>query len=260
MRAAARRATIVAVSAGDAAVLAGLRPDWARLLAQLAHPHAWVAGSGADGAVSGLAGAALWFVAAWLGLGLLAAVTARLPGALGRAAGAAGRVLLPRLVQRLFAGSAGLGVLLAPVSAMAAPAHAASSARPIPASASRIDAPTPLPAPTWPTTAHPAPTDAGPTPTGKPPSRSRPSEHPAQSSRTDPPHSTRALRVRTGDSLWLIAARRLGADASPRQVAVEWPRWYTANHDVVGPDPALIRPGQVLHAPPATTYPEEASR
>ena len=52
-----------------------------------------------------------------------------------------------------------------------------------------------------------------------------------------------------GDSLWAIAARHLGPQATRRQVAHEWPRWYAANRKVIGPDPNLIRVGQVLTAP-----------
>lgn len=57
--------------------------------------------------------------------------------------------------------------------------------------------------------------------------------------------------VRSGDTLWSIAARHLGPEAAPEDVAAEWPRWHAANRDVIGPDPDLIRPGQVLVAPSA---------
>jgi nucleoid-associated protein YgaU len=52
-----------------------------------------------------------------------------------------------------------------------------------------------------------------------------------------------------GDSLWAIAARHLGHHATPLQVAREWPRWYAANRTVIGPNPNLIRVGQVLTVP-----------
>jgi nucleoid-associated protein YgaU len=52
-----------------------------------------------------------------------------------------------------------------------------------------------------------------------------------------------------GDSLWVIAARHLGPQATRQQVAREWPRWYAANRKVIGPDPNLIRVGQVLTPP-----------
>lgn len=64
--------------------------------------------------------------------------------------------------------------------------------------------------------------------------------------------------VRSGDTLWSIAARHLGPDASPEDIAAEWPRWHQANRDLIGPDPDLIRPGQELVAPP-TYAPTHAS-
>ena len=57
--------------------------------------------------------------------------------------------------------------------------------------------------------------------------------------------------VRAGDSLWQIAQEHLAPAASPAQIAAAWPDWYAANRAVVGADPNLIRPGQVL-ARPAT--------
>jgi nucleoid-associated protein YgaU len=55
--------------------------------------------------------------------------------------------------------------------------------------------------------------------------------------------------VHPGDSLWLITANRLGPHASASAVAAQWPRWYAANRATIGPDPDLLIPGQVLHAP-----------
>lgn len=57
--------------------------------------------------------------------------------------------------------------------------------------------------------------------------------------------------VRRGDTLWSIAARQLGPDASEAEVAAAWPRWFSANRHVVGSDPDLLLPGQVLRAPEA---------
>ncbi|MBB2922939.1 LysM peptidoglycan-binding domain-containing protein [Cellulomonas cellasea] len=57
--------------------------------------------------------------------------------------------------------------------------------------------------------------------------------------------------VAAGDSLWRIAQRALGPDATDQEVAAEWPRWYAANADVIGADPDLVVPGQVLRAPGA---------
>jgi hypothetical protein len=59
----------------------------------------------------------------------------------------------------------------------------------------------------------------------------------------------REVVVVRGDSLWSIAARHLPDGASDAQVADAVQRWYAANVGVVGNDPDLVRPGQVLVAP-----------
>lgn len=55
--------------------------------------------------------------------------------------------------------------------------------------------------------------------------------------------------VRVGDSLWSIAASRLGPFATDVEVAQEWPRWYRANVGIIGPDANLLQPGQILRVP-----------
>jgi len=55
--------------------------------------------------------------------------------------------------------------------------------------------------------------------------------------------------VHRGDTLWDIAARHLGDQATDQDVAEAWPRWYAANRDVVGDDPDLLHPGQRLVVP-----------
>ncbi|MFD7154641.1 LysM peptidoglycan-binding domain-containing protein [Kribbella sp. NPDC059898] len=57
--------------------------------------------------------------------------------------------------------------------------------------------------------------------------------------------------VREGDSLWSIAARELGPSATNEAIAARWHDWYSANRHVIGNDPDLILPGQVLRTPPA---------
>lgn len=53
-----------------------------------------------------------------------------------------------------------------------------------------------------------------------------------------------------GDTLWSIAARRSGPFANDVDVALNWPKWYAANKELIGDDPSLLRPGQVLQPPP----------
>ena len=65
------------------------------------------------------------------------------------------------------------------------------------------------------------------------------------------------LVVHRGDSLWSIAARHLGREATTSQIDAEWHRWFAANRLVIGDDPNAIRPGQVLSSP--TSAPAEQS-
>lgn len=65
-----------------------------------------------------------------------------------------------------------------------------------------------------------------------------------------PEQETRVV-VRAGDTLWAIAARHLGPEATDQDVAEAWPRWYAANRHLIGDDPDLILPGQELRVPGA---------
>jgi hypothetical protein len=67
----------------------------------------------------------------------------------------------------------------------------------------------------------------------------------------DDHHQAAAVAVLAGDTLWDIAARHLGPGAPDAGIALEWPRWYEANKGTIGPDPDVLRPGQVLLPPPA---------
>lgn len=60
----------------------------------------------------------------------------------------------------------------------------------------------------------------------------------------------RTVQVRPGDSLWAIASRALGPDASTADVASYWHRVHALNAAVIGDDPDLLRPGQQLRLPP----------
>jgi nucleoid-associated protein YgaU len=56
--------------------------------------------------------------------------------------------------------------------------------------------------------------------------------------------------VQRGDSLWRIARRLLGGNASAASVQSYSNRLYSANKKTIGGNPNLIRPGQKLTLPP----------
>lgn len=83
-----------------------------------------------------------------------------------------------------------------------------------------------------------------------PPGTATPPPSTAQpSGAADAPAAAETATVRPGDSLWSLAAARLAGRPTDAEIAAAWPRWYEANRDVVGPDPDLLLPGQVLTVP-----------
>lgn len=66
----------------------------------------------------------------------------------------------------------------------------------------------------------------------------------------EPASVRREVSVRAGESLWTIAARELGPGASEVEIAARWPLWYQANRNIIGADPNVLLPGQLLSPPP----------
>ena len=66
------------------------------------------------------------------------------------------------------------------------------------------------------------------------------------------PRAAETHVVRAGDSLWSIAAQRVGD-------ATLWPVLYRANRDQIV-DPSLLYPGQRLSIPPAASFREAAAQ
>jgi nucleoid-associated protein YgaU len=64
-----------------------------------------------------------------------------------------------------------------------------------------------------------------------------------------PTGAANEVAVLSGDTLWNIAARELGPAATDVEVALRWPRWYLANRDVIGENPDVLLPGQILKSP-----------
>jgi nucleoid-associated protein YgaU len=210
--------------AADIAALVTLAPNWSALGHHLVTADAWVATVGADQAAASITGAALWLCAAWLGVVLAVMALSRAPGWLGPVGRRLTRLIAPAAAVRVIAGIAGLSISLGVI------APAAALAGPIAGPASSSSAPawpmSPI-APSWPLTT------PGPLP---------------------PPAATPAGQhvVAAGDCLWSLAAAQLGPAGRPPQIATLARAWYAANRAVIGPDPALLHPGQLLVEPGRT--------
>lgn len=264
------RLSIAALLSLDTVVLCRLVPRFGELAHELRAPHAWVATAGADGAASTAAAALLWLVALWLALGLLASLSAVLIGREDGVLGTCARRITPALLRKLVSASVGASIALTPVAAWATATPGCTMlSKPAPAGSiigagTGSPAGTPVagqltewPSPSWPLDAAgsvsvppPPSTDVGlPAASGTKP---MPPVVPTPALPLDPepnPPTDGNVVVKPGDSLWLIAAQRLGPSATEEQIAVSWPYWYRANRRSIGRDPNLLRPGEQLIAP-----------
>jgi nucleoid-associated protein YgaU len=212
-------------------------------------------GPAEPGAVVALAAAlSAWVVLTWLTVAMSAALVTAAVAGVGSRAHAAALALAPGAARRIVSAALGLAIVGTPVAA-ALPADAGVAS--VLTAADRSDqAGQQVDLATAPVPDRPAATvPAGWTP-DRPVLPHRRSAHEEAAARlvTGPTRAERRVAdevvVRRGDSLWEIAARHLGPDASAADVAVEWPRWHQANRDVIGADPDLLIPGQRL-VPPA---------
>jgi len=274
------------VSLGVGAPLTGL---WlASVAADHWHVMTGPAPATPEEALTALAAALGAAVAAWLWLGLLLALLGHLPGAVGVRCRVVAERTTPEVVRRCAAVvvGAGLAGALAPGTATAADGRLAggssTSAESLSASLSPSFSPTTtlrgtvpdaaapyagVPSPAFSPTEMPAQPSDVPAHPGEAPARStaasstpapgwtpsRPPVRPQPSTRlvTTAPaaEGPRETVVRRGDTLCDIVRAHLGPDATDAEVAAEWPRWHATNRAVIGADPDVLLPGQVLHAP-----------
>jgi hypothetical protein len=218
----------VAAVAATGTALPALAPDPLGSARSLGGLQRLADTAGADTVVVRVAGLLLWLVWAWgaVGLGLTAATA--LPGAAGALARLLLRVAVPGAARRCAGLALGVGIGLngsvVAGAVLASPALAVVPAGP----------PTAPAVPDWPTATPEAPAP------------------PVGPDRPASPGTATHLVVR-GDCLWRIAASALddGHGASAAEVAGAVRAWWSANASVIGPDPDLLLPGQVLHAPAA---------
>jgi nucleoid-associated protein YgaU len=222
-----RRLVATATAMGAiAVVLALLTPPLGAMADALSAPQRTVDSQGSDVLISAAVGLLAWIVWAWGALGLTLTAASALPGLAGGAARLAVQVVLPAGTRRSAALLLGLGLgVAAPVMGAAWPALA-------PVASAAADAPD------WPVGADPV----SDWPTGT---------ESAPEAATEPGEVRRVV-VR-GDCLWHIAADsllgELGRLPTDGEIATAVHAWWSANADVIGPDPDLLLPGQVLRPP-----------
>ncbi|MGY1986943.1 LysM peptidoglycan-binding domain-containing protein [Blastococcus sp. SYSU DS0669] len=224
--------------AGIAAVLVLLAPVPPTSVSAVAAAQRTADTVGADALVVHLVGLLAWVVWGWGALGLALTATAALPGAAGALAAGALRGLLPSGARRAAALALGIGLGIAPpVLGAAAPGLPLTSA----AAAADPGVTAGLPGqavPDWPAPVAPTAPDGDP--------RNAIPDWP------EAPAAGEHVVVR-GDCLWTIAAGHLartgGAQPSTAEVATAVAAWWHANAEVIGPDPDLLLPGQVLRPP-----------
>jgi hypothetical protein len=167
--------------------------------------------AGADVLLLSAAGLTAWAVWAWGVLGLALTAASLAPGLIGSSARLLVRVVLPSGARRGAALALGIGLGVAAPVLVGVPQD---SGRPVLAAAVTPVTVTPAGVPDW------------------------PAEQTAS-----------AHVVVPGDCLWDIASGRLGAAPTDAEIAAAVPAWWSVNAEVIGPDPDLILPGQVLRPP-----------
>jgi resuscitation-promoting factor RpfA len=207
---------------------------------------------------------AAWVGLCWLGIAVVLEVASTLPGAAGRGCAAVAAKTSPMLVRRIVHAVIGVSVLAGPLTAGSAFADGTSTTT---STSALVDRPNSLGVPTLaaPSSA-PLALDRPATafvPSLPPPAAKRTAAGPAAlvtgvahrdaGDRGD--RSTHGYVVLRGDTLWDIAARHLGPGATAVDISRAWPAWYDANRAVIGPDPGVISPGQLLVPPSMVTSP-----
>ncbi|WP_369253463.1 hypothetical protein [Geodermatophilus amargosae] len=224
---------LVVTTAAMAAVAVGLRaltPDLAAVVYTGGDLQSLVDSGGPEALLLAGVAALAWAVWVWGALGLALTALSALPGLAGAAAGLVLRCVVPASGRRAAALALGIGLATAP--AVAGCATAAPSPAVV-AAAAETTAQAVAGVPDWPAE---APADAA----------------PALPDWPSPAHGDHV--VLRGECLWTIAAAdlrsRTGAEPTDARVADAAGRWWAANAAVIGPDPDLLLPGQVLRPPP----------
>ncbi|SNR89201.1 hypothetical protein SAMN04488107_0480 [Geodermatophilus saharensis] len=228
-----RLVVTTAVMAAVAAGLGALTPDLPALPAHGLDLQRVVDAAGPETVLLTGVAAVAWLVWTWGALGLALTALSALPGLAGAAARVLLRGLLPASGRRAAALALGIGLVTAPTLTACTTAAGA----PVVVAAADTRAPS---VPDWPTRAPAATVPDWPAPPG-PAAPDRPGPTPAD-------HV-----VLRGECLWSIAGAdlqaRTGRHPTEAEVLTAVDRWRTVNAAVIGDDPDLLLPGQVLRPP-----------
>ena len=220
-----RLVATTAAMAATAAVLRLLTPDLAWIATGDGDLQRAVDVAGPEALLLTAVAAVAWLVWAWGALGLVLTALSALPGLAGAVARVVLRGVLPASARRAAALALGVGLVTAP--ALTACTAAVPPTVAVETAATAVSA-----VPDWP--AAPATSEWAP---------------------PDWPAPERGDHVvLRGECLWSIAEAdlraRSGLEPGDGEVAAAVARWWAANTDVIGPDPDLLLPGQVLRPPP----------
>ncbi|MGY1670184.1 hypothetical protein [Geodermatophilus sp. SYSU D00710] len=235
-----RLVATTAAMAGMAAVLRVLTPDLAALTAVEFDPQRIADTAGPETLLLAAVAAAAWLVWAWGALGLVLTALSALPGLAGAVAGAVLRHLLPASARRAAALALGVGLVAAPA---LTGCTTTVSAPPV-APAAAVQAAT---VPDWPPASSAPAAASGPAPAAAVP------DWPAAAVPDWPAPAPGDHVVLRGECLWSIAEAdlraRTGREPTDAEVAGAVHGWWRANAAVIGDDPDLLLPGQVLRPP-----------
>ncbi|PRZ38584.1 hypothetical protein CLV47_12051 [Antricoccus suffuscus] len=202
------------------ACLTGCRligPSWRDVYHLATAPQQFTRVVGADHVVLVLVGVALWVLCGWLTIAIACWAGAALPGRSGRTLGRIAGLISPRLIRRALGIAVGisLGPGIVQVAAASPPAAPVAVVAELPQD-------------------------------GTTPSLTSGVDWPV-----DPaaPAATSTIAAHPGDCLWSLAEAHLGYGATIAEISSEVDRWWDANAEVIGGDPDLLFPGQVLVVP-----------
>ncbi len=231
---------LVVTTAAMAAVAAGLwalTPDLAAVTTSGFDLQRVVDTSGPETLLLTAVATGAWLAWGWGALGLVLTALSALPGLVGLAADAVLRRLLPASGRRAAALALGVGLAAAPA------LTGCTTAAPAPVVVLAADTEAPA-VPDWPA----VPSPAVPPPAESAPAGSVPADIPDWPAPAPGDHV-----VLRGDCLWAIAEAdlraRTGLEPTDAEVATAVERWHATNAAVIGDDPDLLLPGQVLRPP-----------